>query len=81
MRPAVEGAQGVACAVHPQTLVDPRGGYHRGRTGGHFPLVGCSGGHESTEPANTTHQSRDLRPGHVAQPCPLLQSRQNALVV
>ncbi|KFO37828.1 hypothetical protein H920_00777 [Fukomys damarensis] len=68
MRSAVERTQRVPCAVHPQPLVNPRGGYHRGRPRGHFPLVGRGGSDESAEPSDPEHQSRDLSRGHVAGP-------------
>lgn len=77
VRPAMERTQRVTCAVHPQTLVNPSGSYHRWCSGGDLPLVGCGGGNESSKPSNTKHQSRDLCPEHVAQASPVTQSRQN----
>lgn len=76
----MERTQRVTCAVHPQTLVNPSGGYHRGCSGGYFPLIGGSGRDESSKPSDAKHKSGDLRPGHVALPSPVTPSRQNALV-
>lgn len=81
VRSAMERAQRVTCTVHPQTLVNPSGSYHRGCSGGYFPLIGRGRSNESSEPSDATHQSRDLGPGHVAQPSPVTPSRQSSSVV
>ena len=68
-------------AVHPQTLVNPSGRYHRGCSGSYFPLIGRGGSDESAKAPDAKHQSRDLCPGHVAQASPGTLSGQIAAVV
>lgn len=68
VRSAVERAQRVARAVHPQTLVNPSGGYHGRCSSGYLPLIGRGGSDESSEPADAEHQSGDLSPVHGAPP-------------
>lgn len=81
MRSAVERTQRVTCAVHPEPLVNPSGRYHRGCSGGYFPLIGRGGRDESAKTPDAEHQSRDLSPGHVAQASPGTLSRRMAAVV
>lgn len=81
MRSAVERTQRVTCAVHPEPLVNPSGRYHRGCSGGYFPLIGRGGRDESAKTPDAEHQSRDLSPGHVAQVSRGTLSRRMAAVV
>lgn len=77
----MERTQSVTCAVHPQTLVNPSGRDHRGCARGYFPLIGRGGSDKSAKAPDAEHQSRNLRPGHAAQPSPGTLSRIEAAVV